>query len=239
MVDIMDTALDTIGAKAVGWRADIVKNSSALAASAHQKLVEVGENREPLEGSELQGRVLHEVGIHALRSVNAEHAGWLSATYGQDDYLSFEEALATALEDAFHGEFIDHGVQYYLIAGLAYGFDNHAPRDFREVYDIMYRFNALKKVATEGVVLNDEVLADAKSKAFTNVLRMFRGTTTHDRGVIYLKDLAYFQGQELAWSVLDNVHTQEDFDLLLAGKLDLTRSDHLAIAQDIQATLKP
>lgn len=234
MVGAIDVALEKIGGKELGWRADIAKNSSALAISAHQRLAEVGERRKPLVGSELKAKVLHEVGVHALRSVNAEKANWLSAAYGQDGYLAFEEALATAMEDAYKGEFVDHGVNYYLIAGLAYGDDDHEPRNFREVYEIMWRTNALSAKGHESIA-DDEVKA-AKARAFNNCLRMFRGTRTTDKGVIYSKDLAYFVGQELAWEELDKVHTQSDLDLLLAGKLDITRDDHRNIAEAILVT---
>ncbi len=233
MVGALRTALNKVGAYRFGWKAKIAKNSSALAVSAHQKIVEVGENRPELKGKELSTRIMHEIGIHALRSINAEQSGWLSAAYGQDGYLPFEEALATALEDAYNGKFVDHGVDYYLIAGLAYGLDGHETRDFREVYEIMWRTHALDGLQEDGANFDEKALDEAKSKAFTQCLRMFRGTSTKDKGVIYSKDLAYFVGQELAWSVLDNVQTQEDFELLLTGKLDLTKDDHLKVAHKI------
>lgn len=233
MVSAIDIALDKIGGKEIGWRADIAKNSSSLAISAHQRVAEVGERRKALLGSELKAKVLHEVGVHALRSITAEKAGWLSAAYGQDGYLAFEEALATAMEDAYNGRFVDHGVNYYLIAGLAYGLDGHNPRDFREVYEVMWRMNALSN--TNGENMSDDITSKAKTRAFNNCLRMFRGTRTTDKGVIYSKDLAYFVGQELAWEELDKVHSQADLDLLLAGKLDITREDHLDIAKAILA----
>lgn len=202
IVGVLDSALGKIGGKDLGWRADIAKDSSALAVSAHQRLAEVGANRKAIGGEELKAKVIHEIGVHALRSITAEQAGWLSAAYGQDGYLAFEEALATALEDAYKGKFEDHGVNYYLIAGLALGIDSGEPRDFREVYEVMWRVNALSDNTDS---LGEEQLKSAKSRAFNNCLRMFRGTRTTDKGVIYSKDLAYFAGQELAWSVLDGV----------------------------------
>ncbi len=231
MVDALQIALQKMGGDELGWKVAIAPDSTALAVSAHQKMVEVGEKRKSIKGSTLKGKVIHEEGIHALRSINAQKAGWLSAAYGQDGYLNFEESLATALEDAYEGKFADHGVDYYLIAGLAYGLDNHAPRDFREVYEIMWRAEILK--TSGGSELSEEAVQKAKSKSFNGCVRLFRGTTTKDKGVVYLKDLAYFDGQERVWSVLDGMHTQEDFDLLLTGKLDLTRDDHLEIAKEI------
>ena len=235
MVPAIDEALRKMGGTDKGWKAVLIADSTALAVSAHQKIVEVGENRTDLEGNDLRGKVLHEVGVHAGRSINAESAGWLSAQYGQDGYLDFEEAFATALEDAYKGIFADHGVNHYLIAGLAYGRDNHEPRDFAQTYEVMWRSNALKAQESDIDITSDQI-NKAKNSAFTACMRLFRGTTTHDKGVVYLKDLAYFKGQELAWSVLAHTKTQADFDLLLAGKLDLTREDHYAIAEDIVNT---
>lgn len=234
MAEALEVALNKIGGQELGWKVAVVSKSTALAVSAHQKLIEVGENRKPCDGDELKGKIFHEVGVHALRSINAEKVGWLSAAYGQEGYLDFEEAFATALEDAHKGKFADHGVDYYLIAGLAYGFDEHSPRDFRQVYEVMWRTNALKSVSTEEDITPEQI-ATAQSKAFTSCVRMFRGTTTTVPGVVYLKDLAYFNGQEKAWSVLAHVRTQADLDQLFAGKLDLTVSSHQHIASQILA----
>ncbi len=234
MVEVLDEALEKLGGKKLGWTTKKVANSSALAVSAHQKQVEVGENRVDSLGAELKHKTIHEVGVHAARAINAERGGWVSAAYGQDGYLDFEEAVAIALEDAYQGKFDDHGENYYLIAGLAYGLDNHEPRNFRETYEVMWRMLVLQ--AAKGVAdVTDEQVVEAQSSAFTSCMRLFRGTDTRQPGVVYLKDLAYFKGQELAWQALKDVHTQEDFDLIFAGKLDLTRSDHRDIAQSIIA----
>lgn len=233
IVDAVHTALDNIGGVELGWEVVVVPNSSAIAVSAHQKRIEVGENRLAIKGAKLRGRILHEVCVHAGRSMNAERAGWLSAAYGQDGYLDFEESMATAMEDAYAGEFKSHGENYYLIAGLAYGLDNHSPRDFRETFEVMWRVNALGRVK-EGRI-DDESIRKARSAAFTSCLRLFRGTTGRQKGVVYLKDLAYFKGQEAAWSVLENIETQAEFDAVFAGKLDNTREDHQHIAEQILA----
>ncbi len=234
IAEVLQTAVDKIGAAEMGWQVKIVPNSSAMAVSAHQKQVEVGENRPNINGLELRGKIIHEVGVHTGRSINAERAGWLSAAYGLDGYLDFEESFATALEDAYKDKFSNHGENYYLVAGLAYGLDNHEPRNFREVYEIMWRTNVLSN--KKG--LNDETVKKAQSSAFTTCLRMFRGTDTSQQGIVYLKDLAYFKGQELAWGFLKNIEDQEDFDIAFTGKLDPTQPDHLDIAKKILKTKK-
>jgi hypothetical protein len=231
MVQALDTALEKLDGKKLGWRVAKVPNSSVLAVSAHQKLVEVGENRPTIKGSVLRGKTLHELGVHAGRSINAEKASWLSAEYGQEGYLDFEESFATALEDAYHGKSEEHGEDYQLVAGLGYGLDNHSPRDFRETFEVMWRTKALDKVKDGQISEKD--LDKAKSSAFTSCLRLFRGTTGQQKGVIYLKDMAYSNGQESVWTVLKDVNTQQDLDLLFAGKLDNSKEEHQEIARDI------
>lgn len=232
--DVLEAALQSVGGTILGWRALIVPDSNTLAVSAHKKVVEIGEHRKPIEGKYMRGKVLHEIGVHTLRAINAERAGWLSAEYGQDGYLAFEEGAATALEDAYAGEFGESGQSYYLAAGLAYGLDSSRSRDFKEVYEAMWRIQALRRMTNdEGSSLSEDRIQKSKKQVFNIGLQLFRGTTTQDKGVIYLKDLAYFAGQEKAWSFLDGVQTQEGLDLLFCGKLDLTRDDHKRIANDI------
>lgn len=229
MRQALQISLDRLGASYLGWRAEVVPNSSALSTIAEKKLVEVGASRKEITGNILKRKVIHEIGVHALRSINALKSGWLSAAYGQKDYLPFEEGLATAMEDALGGQFKDHGIDYYLIAGLAYGLDDHSPRNMREVFEIMWRVKALD---TKKSLENDSI-KKLQSEAFDQCFRMFRGTDTKTKGLVYLKDLAYFNGQELAWSILSQIYTEEDFNLLFAGKLDLTKPQQASIAREI------
>lgn len=226
-------ALDKLDGTDFGWRAEVVPNSAAVSTSAHQKKIEVGVNRVDSDGATLRKLVIHEIGVHALRSINALRAGWLSAAYGLNDYLSFEEGLAVALEAAYSGFFKPSGRQYYLIAGLAYGLDGQPPRDLRSVYEIVWREKVLAKL-NQG--LSDVVIAKAKSVAFTECMRMFRGSTAIP-GLIYLKDLAYFKGQELAWKHLSGIYSQGEFDQLFSGKSDCTNKSHQLISAKIAKTL--
>lgn len=141
------------------------------------------------------------------------------------------------MQDSYNGKFVNHSINYYLIAGLAYGLDNVPKRDFKGVYDIMWRYENLKKVQS-GVAATDEVMKTSKVNAFKSGIRMFKGTDMKTPGAVYLKELAYFQGQESAWSVLAEVRNQDDLDLLYAVKLDLTLSDQLDVAKDIVQTLR-
>lgn len=233
MVEAIRQALDAIGATEYGWHCELVQGKNLLGVSAHQKLVEVGADREPISAAVLRGKVVHEVGVHALRSLNAEKAGWTAAAYGMPKYLDAEEALANIAGEAFWDEEKElvPGPEYRsLIAGLVYGLDNHSPRDMRDSFEIMWRMIALDR-RMRGKKKAD--IGDAKKTAFGQCLRMFRGTPTDIPGLIYTKDLAYLNGREIINPILELCESQEDIDLLLAGKLDPSLPDHLVIAEDI------
>ena len=167
--------------------------------------------------------------------MNAERAAWLSAAYGQEGYLNFEESLGTALEDAYLSKYSSRGETYYLVAGLAYGLDHHEPRNFEETYEIMWRHNLLAKEINDPSEID---ITRAKTVAFNSCLRLFRGTTGKQKGVLLLKDLAYFNGQESVWKTLEDIKSKEDFDLLFSGKLDNSKSDQQLIAKLINDFLK-
>ena len=230
MIEVFRVMLDKLGATEMGWRAEITANSANLGVAAHQRLVEVGERKKALKGSVLKARGVHEAGVHVERSLRAERAGWAAAAYGMNGYVGFEEPLSEAFESAWNGKFASTGEMYQVIAGLTYGFDNHAPRNFPEVYDIMWRTNALKPA---NLPVTDESIAKAQKLAHNQCVRMFRGTDMLTPGINYLKDLSYFGGQQAAWNVLSKVETQDDLDLVLSGKVDLTRPDHRRIAEAI------
>jgi hypothetical protein len=73
----------------------------------------------------------------------------------------------------------------------------------------------------------------AKATSFRQTVRIFRGTDGKHPGVVYTKDLAYFNGQQKAWSILKDVRNPSDLDFILSGKLDLTNEFHRKIAEEI------
>lgn len=223
-------ALDVAGATALGWRCEIVPDKELLSVSAHQKIVEVGENRVSMSAAELRGKIAHEVGVHVLRSVNAERAGWPSAAYGQQRYLDFEESFANKVGAVYWGEDTVAAPEYrYMIASFAYGLDNHEPRDMRDCYEIMWRTIALD-MRKPGQPLD---IKKAQEVAYLQCNRKFRGTPFDIPGLIMGKDLSYQRGDEVVNPVIDLIETREDLELLFAGKLDPTLDDHLPIAEDI------
>lgn len=230
IIEAIRTALDFIGATELGWRCEEVPDKELLSVSAHQKLVEVGANRKPMKADELRAKIAHEVGVHVVHSVNGEKAGWPSAAYGQHGYLDYEESFANKVGEVYWGEGAIAAPEYrYMIGAFAYGLDSHEPRDMRDCYEIMWRTIALDR-RKPGQPLD---IAKAQEIAYLQCNRMRRGTPFNIPGLTMNKDLSYQRGDEVTGPIIDLIETQEDFDLLQAGKLDPTRADHLPIAEEI------
>lgn len=233
----LNEVLDRIeGARDLGWQIVDKPGSSTLAVSSHQKMIEFGADRDDMDGEELVQKSIHELGIHVTRAVNAMRAGWLSAAYGQEGYLDFEESLANVLSEAYSGKYKNDGSKYYLAIGLALGQDGHPPRDDREVFEIMWRQLAIKE-AGPGKEVTESNIAKGKKDAALLCMRIYRGTSGDMPGVVYSKDLSYFRGQQRVWQVLENVHTPADLERLLLGKLDNSVEDHQVIAAEIERAL--
>lgn len=225
----VEVALQKIGADQLGWRIEFIDGATNLSVVAHRKVVQVGTLRPESDQDDLKAAIVHEVGVHVQRSINADKAGWVSAAYGQDAYLDFEEALGSLAGSVYRSSNDARKKELqYLVAGLAMGQDGHEPRAFRQTYEIMWRISQLEKLLG-----TSKDKADAKKNSFNRVLRFFRGTPANLPGLLYLKDLSYVHGEEAVWKAFSVVETQADFDIFFAGKLDPTIADHLAIGQDI------
>lgn len=234
MVEVFETALHKLDADTMGWRVEVIPGKATLSVSPHRKVVEVGEKRASLEGDEVQAKVVHEVGVHVWRSINAERSGWVSATYGQDGYLDFEESLANAFGSVYRKpQNAETGSLYrYIVAGYAYGMDGRGPRDFRDCYDIVRPAMLLGEI-NAGRTIDERILKRTIRNSYLQTHRMFRGTPGDLPGLLYLKDLAYVHGRKGVAKVMPLIACLADLDFLLGGKTDPTRRDHLHIAQDI------
>ncbi len=237
-VEVVRLALDYIGATKLGWRCEPVPNKSLMSVSAHRKLVEVGEDREPMMADELCAKVVHETGKHVLSSVIAARAGWLSAAYGQQGYLDLEESFATKLGNVYWGEAAVPTPKYrYIACGFAYGRDNHEPRDMRDCYEVVWRMIALDR-CKEGAPIDEIQLQAAKNKAYLQCIRIYRSTSCDIPGLTFNMGLSYVNGDKIVNPIIDLIEDIDDLEFLLAGKTDPTRPDHLPINEAIKPDTK-
>lgn len=136
--------------------------------------------------------IVHELGVHALRSMPFAGHPISALAYGLPGYVAFEEGLATAVADCVNGKFRHPGQLHYVSIGLA----TLLKKNFREVFEIQTRLEWL----SGGV---------SASQCFDSVQRAFRGTGELPNN----KDLIYFTGNNLVWEFIEN-HISDQKTLL-------------------------
>ena len=201
---------------AEGWTVSAEKATSVNVKSSEKRIV-IPDNGMMRSRKKVENLVVHEIGVHMLRSITGGETDMLPLRSGLSDYYDTEEGLGVVMEQALSGKFAERGVDHYITAGLAH-FDN---KDFREAFEIKWRLSLLGSV-DDGSEVSDGQIVKAKKTAFTQTLRSFRGTND----MPLFKDLSYYNGSVEVWRYLESVKG-DDFllSLLLAGKVN-TSADH-------------
>ena len=201
---------------AEGWTVSVEKATSVNVKSSEKRIV-IPDNGMMRSRKKVENLVVHEIGVHMLRSITGGETDMLPLKSGLSDYYDAEEGLGVVMEQALSGKFAERGVDHYITAGLAH-FDN---KDFRDAFEVKWRLSLLDSVE-DGGEINDEQIAKAKKTAFTQTLRSFRGTND----MPLFKDLSYYNGSVEVWRHLESIKG-DDFllSLLLAGKVN-TSADH-------------
>ena len=201
---------------AEGWTVSAEKATSVNVKSSEKRIV-IPDNGMMRSRKKVENLVVHEIGVHMLRSIAGGDTDILPLKSGLSDYYDTEEGLGVVMEQALSGKFAERGVDHYITAGLAH-FDN---KDFREAFEIKWRLSLLGSV-DDGSEVSDGQIVKAKKTAFTQTLRSFRGTND----MPLFKDLSYYNGSVEVWRYLESIKG-DDFllSLLLAGKVN-TSADH-------------
>ena len=201
---------------AEGWTVSVEKATSVNVKSSEKKIV-IPDNGMMRSRKKVENLVVHEIGIHMLRSITGGETDILPLKSGLSDYYDAEEGLGVVMEQALSGKFAERGVDHYITAGLAY----YDEKDFRGAFEVKWRLSLLDSVR-DGGEINDEQIEKAKKTAFTQTLRSFRGTND----MPLFKDLSYYNGSVEVWRYLESIKG-DDFllSLLLAGKVN-TSADH-------------
>lgn len=199
---------------AEGWTVSVEKATSINVKSSEKRIV-IPDNDMMRSRKKVENLVVHEIGVHMLRSITGGETDILPLKSGLSDYYDTEEGLGVVMEQAFRGKFAERGVDHYITAGLAH-FDN---KDFREAFEIKWRLSLLSSV-DDGSEISDEQIVKAKKTAFTQTLRSLRGTND----MPLFKDLSYYNGSVEVWRYLESIKG-DDFllSLLLAGKVNTSK----------------
>lgn len=208
---------EEFGETASEWRVDVEEAKSINVKSPENRVV-IPEDRGELTRDDVRKLVVHEIGVHVLRSITGEQANIGPFRTGLSEYYDAEEGLGKVMEQALDGEFVEAGVDHYITAGAIY-FDS---KDFRDVYEMNWRIEALRKLET-GDELTDDAVDRAKETAYSGVMRILRGTDE----LPWFKDLAYYNGTAETWRFLEAIRGDDSrLTLLMMGKVN-TSASHL------------
>ena len=222
-----------------GVTVKLVEGKTALSWESPEMAVVVGGKRAPIKTSdELFRKVLHEFGVHGQRSINGLKTKLPVLGMGlftdtpRPDYLTFEEGLATTVEEMNGNdapEWTTAKLGHYINISLA-----EQGADFRTVFETAWRYRLLGKLENDEEV-TQEMINKEQRMAYGSCVRIFRGTqpdmADSQPGVAPLtfnKDLAYLEGRVLAMRHLESLYANQDVDgvtRLFAGKYDPTNPE--------------
>ena len=222
-----------------GVAVKLVENKTALSWESPEMAVVVGGKRAPITTSDqLFRKVLHEFGVHGQRLINGVKTKLPVLGMGlftdtpRPDYLTFEEGLATTVEEMI-GDIVPKWTAvklgYYINISLA-----EQGVDFRTVFETAWRYRLLGKLKNDQEV-TQEMINKEKQAAYGACVRIFRGTqpdlADNQPGAVPLtfnKDLAYLEGRVLAMRHLEDLYARQDVEgvvRLFAGKYDPTNPE--------------
>ena len=215
---LFDTIVaEDFGGSAADWRVDI-EEAKAINVKTTEKRIVIPIDREEISADTLRGLIVHEIGVHMLRSVIGNETDLEPLANGLNGYYEAEEGLGVVMEQALNGKFREAGIDHYITAGLAY-FDG---KDFRDAYEIKWRLSALEKLRMGGEMTGD-VRKKSQNAAYGNTMRSFRGTDD----LPWFKDLSYYNGAVDIWRHFEKIRGDDiRFMFVLLGKNDPSSKIH-------------
>ncbi len=191
----LERALETTKLQNKGWSVQLLDDSSPARTVRRTKRIVVGAHYVPRRTNSVGKIVAHEVFGHALRNTS------------EGSFAN--EGFAVLLEQLLSPSFTFRRSYRYLAASLGWGVSGKR-MDFREVYEILWR---------SMVIMSSYDIPSAKSHAFDECYRVFRGGVPSIPGAIYLKDTVYFAGNIAVWKRLEESSpTYEQFVEIIEGR---------------------
>jgi hypothetical protein len=209
---------EEFGEAAEGWSV-VVEEAKSITVEviAAEKTIRIPVDRKPVSRNQLTGLIVHELGVHFLRAVSGYDTDNLLMAIGMPNYYASEEGLATVMQQAIKGAYVDSGIPYYLVVSMMY-FEG---KTFQEAHEVMWRRSLLNQLQDGDSAVTEEAIDTAGKNAYSPVFRIRRVTLP------WFKDLAYYNGNEKMWKFLEeNIGDDMMLALLLSGKGDLTQGTH-------------
>ena len=247
-IDTFDPAVDIprvvrkalVHLKARGWTATYNGKRRAMAVSSRTKRVESGKRVYKPSRVELEALLLHEVGVHALRSINGSRLHSHLLAFGLPHFLDAEEGLGLLFEQIWLGKaeptkLTKEYVRYLAIAYAEGVLDNSGQvKSFKQTFQFVRDILSIDH-SEDGQV---NYASQTASEAYDYTSRLYRGMPT---GRIIRKDMAYLNGSVKLIDYFKDalLDSSTDFiDRLVQGKYDPTNADHVAYLEEVLAKRK-
>lgn len=218
-----------------GWHSVVIPNRASCAAKMATLAIEIGENRDPAQlkyGPVLESE-LHEGEIHAGRQARGKKLGSGLAEFGLRDYVFFEEAFADIWAALYSGQPKRKGEPYVMGIALADGYDG-LERDFRDNYETLWRLGFVNTYTAKKPVA--EQMERSQKRAYTSLVRLWRGMPTDVPGCVGPKDRAYDNTKVLRYLQPDGGRlSKADFLRLIQAKYDPTNPKQDAYIRSLAA----
>lgn len=179
----------------------------------------------PLTRIAAEAIAAHEIGVHAKRAASGVQQPLQLLSIGLDGYLRGEEGLATYAQQQVEGADGFYGQDRYFAIALALGLDGE-PRDFRAVFSLMLAYYQLTQ--QEGVASSEKTI----QRTWDVCQRIFRGTSGSSAGVVYTRDISYFEGNIGIWNYI--VQYPDRYPDLFVGKFDPLNDRHVTSLQTLE-----
>lgn len=193
--DALNSALEISGLTSEGWRVKLSNTRQPLFTSHRDKVIVVGHNMQPRTTLGLSRMAIHEVYGHAKR--------------GPQKNVFEAEGVATLLEQLINPSFRPVRTYRYLAAALGWGLLGE-PMNFAGVHSVLWRVMVLGGLYDE---------QSAKSYAYDEAARVFRGGEPSLPGAVFLKDSVYYSANVSAWKSLEKQEcSYDDFVAIIEGR---------------------
>jgi hypothetical protein len=237
--EIFQRIVDKMAMEEEGWKEWEITNTPGkkmLSVRSSIKEIDVPDGRGPIGSKkELLGLAMHEIGIHALRSVNGYKTGDELMGKGLPEG-HFEEGLAIILEFFCTGEIPQKIKDRYIDVALAAGVAGKSPLSRQQLIELGIERQRIRDKAA-GRTPDDHAIS---KKIRVHVDRIFRGgdgqPLIDEEGniseqAVFIKDADYYTSFINAYRYLiekaeSNYPVHHLLDYLFAGKFDPSNERH-------------
>lgn len=187
--------LDALGLVDKGWRLRLLPGSQHARTNHRTRTILMGKDYSSRNLTAARRIAYHEVIGHALR--------------GPQNSLVESEGVAIMLEQLTDPWFRMRRSYRYLAVALGWGVSG-TPMTFRGVYEVLWRLMVIGSSRSEEA---------AKSYAYDECCRAFRGGRPDIAGAVFLKDATYFDANIRVWGVLtESKLTYNEFVDVIEGR---------------------